>query len=92
MSETRNCPIHHEDGALSIVLTDEEGNELDTYTIDLTTGIGTDTEGEEVNLPQNGSHSLTELLMAVTAFMMTAPGGYAVCASGILRRKLDQKD
>ena len=68
-------------------LTDEEGNELDTCTIDPTTGIGTDTEGEEVNLPQTGNNAPEAASTAAAAVMMVIAGAFAAVRSGFLRKK-----
>lgn len=74
-----------------ITLTDEEGNVLDTYTIDPKTGIGSNSADEEVDLPQTGNNSMTNWLIAFAAMMSTAFGFIAVKASGILRRKKDEQ-
>jgi len=42
------------DGNAVITLTDAEGNVLDVYSIDPFTGVGTESDGGEVNLPQTG--------------------------------------
>ncbi len=84
-------PIEKADGTMLIALKDSEGNHVMSYEIDTATGIGTDDNGEEVNLPQTGNNSLTNLILAVMAFMMMIAGGYAVHASGILRRKTLRK-
>ena len=42
------------DDQYEITLTDDSGKVLDTYTINPDTGVGTDTAGNEVNLPQTG--------------------------------------
>ena len=42
------------DDQYEITLTDDSGKVLDTYTIDPDTGVGTDTAGNEVDLPQTG--------------------------------------
>ena len=84
-------PVEKQDGTLAIALKDSTGNNVMSYEIDTATGIGTDSDGAEVNLPQTGNNSPLNLMMAVLALMMTAAGGFAVRASGILRRKQDSE-
>lgn len=79
------------DGTLSIVLTDENGKVLDTYIIDPVTGIGTSSDGSEVNLPQTGNNSLKTVTAASAALALTLFGSYAVVKSGILRKKEDEQ-
>ncbi|MDE5853494.1 MAG: LPXTG cell wall anchor domain-containing protein [Ruminococcus sp.] len=79
------------DGKYQITLTDNSDNVLDVYVINPETGIGTDSSGNEVNLPQTGNNSLKNVLTAVGAFMMTAFGFCAVKLSGITRRKKNEQ-
>ncbi|MDE6092807.1 MAG: LPXTG cell wall anchor domain-containing protein [Ruminococcus sp.] len=79
------------DGKYQITLTDSSDNVLDVYVINPETGIGTDSAGNEVNLPQTGNNSLKNVLTAVVAFMMTAFGFCAVKLSGINRRKKNEQ-
>lgn len=79
------------DGKYQITLTDDSENVLDVYVIDPVTGIGTDSDGNEVDLPQTGNNSLKNVLIAVGAFMMIAFGFYAVGCSGMIRRKEDEQ-
>ena len=79
------------DGMLTIALTDENGETVDAYIIDVTSGIGTDSSDAEVNLPQTGNNSITTILIAIAALMLTAVGAGAIYSSGILRRKQDDK-
>lgn len=74
-------------GQYEITLTDDSGDVLDVYEIDPETGIGTDLNNNEVNLPQTGNSSLTNLLIVLGAFMMTVFGFVAVRASAVFRRK-----
>ena len=76
---------------LTIALTDENGETVDAYIIDVTSGIGTDSSDAEVNLPQTGNNSITTILIAIAALMLTAVGAGAIYSSGILRRKQDDK-
>ncbi|MCM1473506.1 MAG: LPXTG cell wall anchor domain-containing protein [Muribaculaceae bacterium] len=79
------------DGKYQITLTDNSDNVLDVYVINPETGIGTDSAGNEVDLPQTGNNSLKNVLIAVGAFMMTAFGFCAVKLSGITRRKKNEQ-
>ncbi len=72
-------------------MTDNSGNILDTYVIDPDTGVGTNSTNEEVNLPQTGNNSLSNILIAVSAFTIIVFGLFAVKASNIMRRKKDEK-
>ncbi|MDE5883918.1 MAG: LPXTG cell wall anchor domain-containing protein, partial [Oscillospiraceae bacterium] len=75
-------------GQYEITLTDQNDKVLDVYIIDPNTGTGVEVNhNEEVNLPQTGNNSLTNLLIAVGAFMMAGIGFYTVKASGVIRRK-----
>lgn len=78
------------DGTLSIILTDENGKLLDTYTIDPITGIGTSSHGAEVNLPQTGVTTPISAVLAVGAVAMVAVGIAFVFISK--RRHEDQAD
>ncbi len=55
------------DDTAVITLTDAEGNVLDVYTIDPITGTGTESEGEEVNLPQTGYSVVYNYIMLAAA-------------------------
>ncbi|MDE5861089.1 MAG: LPXTG cell wall anchor domain-containing protein [Ruminococcus sp.] len=70
-----------------MIITDDSDNVLDIYEINPENGIGTDDENNEVNLPQTGNNSLTNLLTALGALAMTATGFISVKSSGIIRRK-----
>ena len=72
------------------LLTDENGNVLDVYTVDPKTGTGTDSSNAEVNLPQTGNNSMTNWLLCVGAAMFMAFGFGAVKASGVFKRKEDE--
>ncbi|MDE5884684.1 MAG: LPXTG cell wall anchor domain-containing protein, partial [Oscillospiraceae bacterium] len=61
-----------------ITLTDDSENVLDVYVIDPVTGIGTDSNNEEVNLPQTGNNSLKDLLTVFGGFMATGFGLFAL--------------
>ena len=75
------------DGQYQITLTDDSENVLDVYEINPENGIGTDSKNNEVNLPQTGNNSLTNMIIALGSLIMTASGFVAVKSSGIIRRK-----
>ena len=79
--------VTNEDGSVSITLTNSEGNVLDIYVIDPKTGEGTDSSGDEVNLPQTGNHAKKNFLLAIAAVLMIVLGSAATAFSGILRRR-----
>lgn len=79
------------DGTLSIVLTDESGKVLDTYVIDPVTGIGTSSDGSEVNLPQTGNNSMKTVAATSAALALTFLGSFAVVKSGVIRKKEDEQ-
>lgn len=74
-----------------ITLMDESGAVLDTYTIDPGTGIGTNSANKEINLPQTGNNSLSNILIILGAFMFTAAGLYVTKASGVIRFRKNGK-
>ena len=82
--------IENADGTVSIILSDQAGKVLDTYTIDPVTGIGTDSNGETVNLPQTGNNSFGTVAAAAGALALILAGSAAVAGSGIVRRKKDE--
>ena len=71
---------------------DKDGNILDVYTLDPDTRIGTDSNGETVNLPQTGNNSLDTLLWGIAALILMVAGLFAVKASGVTfrKRKMDE--
>lgn len=79
------------EGQYEISLTDESGNVLDTYVIDPSTGIGTNSANEEVNLPQTGNNSMTNIIIACGAFIIIIIGICAIKTSGIIRHKKDEQ-
>ena len=76
-----------EDGMVSIVLTDEDGAVLDTYTIDPKTGRGTESDGEAVDLPQTGIQDRTPLLLHVLGILAAGVGAALMALS---RRRRDE--
>ena len=94
--KTRNTAANAEtkvtdDGSVSITLTNYKGDVLDTYTIDPKTGKGTQSNGDEVNLPQTGNNSMTDGLIGFGAFMMTVFGAVFLKMSGVFRRRKDEQ-
>ena len=79
-------------GTVTVVLEDENGEALDAYTVDPETGIGERFSDEStVNLPQTGNNSMTNLLVALGAFLLTGFGCFALKQSGMLRRKKEEQ-
>ena len=79
------------DGSFSIILSDDKGNVLDTYTIDPATGKGKDSKGNDVDLPQTGNNSVkTVAAVAAAAALMTVGAG-AAFVSGVGRKKKDNE-
>ena len=77
-----------ENGNYEITLKDKDEEILDIYIIDPNTGTGTETNNnKEVNLPQTGNYSLTNLMIAVGAFLMTGIGFYTIKISDVIRCK-----
>ncbi|MDE5738143.1 MAG: LPXTG cell wall anchor domain-containing protein, partial [Oscillospiraceae bacterium] len=79
------------EGQYEITLTNDTGSVLTVYVIDPRTGTGTNSNNEEVNLPQTGNNSLTNMLIAIGAMMTTAFGFLAVKSSNVIRRKKNEK-
>jgi hypothetical protein len=75
------------DGTYSIILSDDKGNVLDTYTIDPTTGKGKNSNGDAVDLPQTGNNSLDTVTLVTIAVIFTLVGAYAIAKSGFYRKK-----
>ena len=77
-----------ENGNYEITLKDKDEEILDIYIIDPNTGTGTETNNnKEVNLPQTDNYSLTNLMIAVGAFLMTGIGFYTIKISDVIRCK-----
>ncbi|MDE6035381.1 MAG: LPXTG cell wall anchor domain-containing protein, partial [Ruminococcus sp.] len=87
-SEATSATINENaDGSYQMIIKDDSDNVLDVYEINPENGIGTDNADNEVNLPQTGNNSLTNLLTALGALVMTAVGFISIKSSGIIRRK-----
>ena len=79
------------DGTYTVSLTDDEGNVIDTYTIDPYTGKGTNESGNEVELPQTGMNSPVSAGTAAASAILVLAGTAAVYSSGVFRRKKDNE-
>ena len=79
------------DGTYSIIMKDDKGNVLDTYTIDPATGKGKDSKGNDVELPQTGNNSMKTAAAAAVAVTFMAVGAAAVIGSGVGRKKKDNE-
>ena len=78
-------------GTFTVILSDEKGNVLDTYTIDPETGKGKDSKGNDVDLPQTGNNSLKTAAAAAVAVTFMTVGAAAVYTSGVCRKKKDNE-
>lgn len=83
----RSDYVENSNGTLTITLYDEQGNILDTYTVHSKTGIGFNSNGDEVDLPQTGNNSLTPILIIFASLLFIILGAYAIKASGIVDSK-----
>ena len=81
----------NDDGTLTIILLDEAGNVLDKYTVHPKTGIGFNSDGDVVDLPQTGINTTSHLLIMIGAFLMLGLGIIAVGLSGIGKRKKEDE-
>ena len=79
------------DGTYSIVLSDKDSNVLDTYTLDAATGIGTDSKGNEVNLPQTGNNSVGAVAAVAAASILMFAGMALAAHSGVCHRKKEEE-
>ena len=77
------------DGMYEIILKDKDNKVLDTYTIDPKTGQGTNSANEEVDLPQTGNNSMTDLWIVFGALFMIGLGLAALKLSRCGYRKKD---
>ena len=79
------------DGTLTITLIDEAGTILDKYTVHPNTGIGFNSTGEEVNLPQTGNNSMKNWLIVFGALMLIGLGVVSVKTSSVSFRRKDEQ-
>ena len=92
ISENVNAEItSSSDTEYKITLTDDNGNVLDVYTIDPTNGKGKNSANENVNLPQTGNNSMSNLLALLGSMFLIGMGFVSVKLSGIFRRKKDEQ-
>ena len=78
-------------GSVTVVFTDEYGEDFDAYTVDPDTGVGEKfSDGSAVNLPQTGVNSLALAGTLAGAAAVALLGVGAVIASGKLRRKEEE--
>ncbi|WP_028516390.1 leucine-rich repeat protein [Ruminococcus flavefaciens] len=75
------------DNKCVVELKDKDGNVIEVYTIDPETGIGTDSNGKVVNLPQTGNNSMINWLWVITAIALICNGLFFVRRSGAISRK-----
>lgn len=79
------------DETLTITLWDNEGNVLDIYTVHSKTGVGFNSNGENVNLPQTGNNSMRNWFMIFGTFMLIGFGAIAIKLSGISVHRKDEE-
>lgn len=79
------------DTEYKITLTDDDGNVLDVYTIDPTSGKGKNSANENVSLPQTGNNSMSNWLALLGSMFLIGLGAISVKLSGIFRRKKDEQ-
>ena len=80
------------DGQREIILKDNAGNVLDTYTVDPVTGDATNSADEVISLPQTGNNSVRNILIVLGAFALIGFGIAAAMLSGILRRRVKNEE
>ena len=84
-ADSAECKIV--DNKCIVELKDKDGNILDVYTVDPDTRVGTDSDGDTVDLPLTGVCSPETLLWAIAAIILLCAGAFAVRASGVTIRK-----
>ncbi len=83
----RSDYVENSNGTLTITLYDEQGNILDTYTVHSKTGVGFNSNGDEVDLPQTGNNSLAPILIVLASLLFIILGAYAIKVSGVVDDK-----
>ena len=83
--------VYNRDGSAKISIFGADNTSLNEYTVDPVTGKGTDIDGEEVNLPQTGINTVSNMLTAVAGFFMFGLGIVTVRFSGIGRRRKENE-
>ena len=76
----------NDDNTVDIELS-KNGKVVETYTIDPVTAQGTDSEGNDVELPQTGNNSPVTAAETACAFLLMIGGVFALVKSGMFRRK-----
>lgn len=66
--------VRNADGTVTVTLNNAAGQMLDTYTLDVKTGIGRDANGGEVNLPETGVNAWDTAAAVGSAFVLIAAG------------------
>lgn len=79
--------VENENGTLTVYLKDENGEVLDVYVIDPETWKGTDSNDEEVNLPQTGNNSPANLIAFLSSVTMVLSGLFIIFKSSKIRKK-----
>lgn len=79
--------VENKNGTLTVYLKDANGEVLDTYVIDSKTGKGTNSNDENVNLPQTGNNSPVNLLAFLSSVAMVLSGLFITFKSGKIRKK-----
>ena len=88
-----NAVITGRDGnTLTVDLVDKTGKVLDTYVIDVGSGIAQSNTAQNINLPQTGVYSWGSWITAGFAVLLICFGFAAVKCSGILRRKEEDQE
>lgn len=79
------------DNKYKIALYSDSGDIIETYIINPATGIGVDSSGQKVDLPQTGNNSMAKVMIVIGALILIGLGFYAVNISGVLRRRKDER-
>jgi hypothetical protein len=80
--------VQNADGSVTVTLKDANGTVLDTYTLDVKTGVGKNAQGAEVNLPQTGNNA-AGTLAAVSGAALTALAGALMVCRAFRKKKED---
>ncbi len=79
--------VEKTDGMLTVALTDADGNCIDTYVIDVTTGIAKNNAAKQISLPQTGNRSVDRALLLLGACMLTGTGLFTIKRSCTVKCK-----
>ena len=77
--------VRNDDDTVTVTIKDKNGNTVDTYVLDAKTGIGENSKGEEVNLPQTGTTNPAAAAAATGAAAAVTVGAYLIFRS--IRKK-----